>query len=71
MKHAFEVKHYDVRDDRTIQDEIVFKGHQIVVPFSLRKELIEVTHASKIGIKACIQRAKESLHLLSPSHVTD
>ena len=71
MQHVFEVKHYDVCDELTIQDEFVFKGHQIVVSVSLRKELIEVTHASHIGIKACIRRARESLHLFSPSHVTD
>ena len=44
-----------------IQDEFVFKGHQIVVPASLRKKLIEVTHASHIGIEACIRLARESL----------
>ena len=32
-----------------------------MVPVSLRKELIEVTHASHIGIKACVWRARESL----------
>ena len=52
---------YDVRDELTIQDEFVFKGQQIVAPASLRKELIEVTHASHIGIEACIRRARESL----------
>ena len=52
---------YDVRDELTIQDEFVFKGQQIVVPATLRKELIEVTHASHIGIEACIRRARESL----------
>ena len=52
---------YDVRDELTTQDEFVFKGQQIVVPASLRKELIEVTHASHIGIEACVRRARESL----------
>ena len=52
---------YDVRDEPTIQEEFVFKGHQIVVPLSLRKELIEVKHASHIGIEACIRRVRESL----------
>ena len=44
-----------------LQCEFVFKGHQIVVPVSLKKEQIEVTHAMHIGIEACIWRARESL----------
>ena len=36
--------YFDVRDELTIQDELVFKGQQIVVPAVLRKELMEKTH---------------------------
>ena len=54
---------YNVHHMLTIQDEFVFKGLQIVVPVSLRKELIEVTHTSHIGIEACTQQARESLCL--------
>ena len=37
--------YFDVRDELTIQNELVFKRQQIVVPTVLRKELMEKTHA--------------------------
>lgn len=42
--------YFDVRGELTIQDELVFKGQQIVIPAVLRKELMEQTHATHIGI---------------------
>ena len=54
--------YFDVRDELTIQDELVFKGQQIVVPAVLRKELMEKTHATHIGIEGCIRRARDTLY---------
>ena len=45
-----------------MQDELVFKGHQLVVPGALRKELMAATHSSHMGIEAYIRRARDSLH---------
>ena len=55
------VMYFDVRDELTIQNELVFKGQQIVVPAVLRKELMEKTHVSHIGIEGCIRRARDTL----------
>ena len=54
--------YFDVRDELTIQNELVFKGQQIVVPAVLRKELMEKTHASHIGIEGCIRQARDTLY---------
>ena len=54
--------YFDIRDELTIEDELVFKGHQLVVPASLRRELMAVTHASHIGVEACIRRARDCLY---------
>lgn len=54
--------YFDVRDELTIQDELVFKDEQIVVPAVLRRELMEETHATHIGIEGCIRRARETLY---------
>ena len=53
--------YYDIRDKLTLQGELVFKGQQLVVPAALRKELIAASHASHIGIEACIRRARDTL----------
>ena len=42
--------YFDVCDELTIKNELVFKGQQIVVPAVLRKELVEKAHASHIGM---------------------
>lgn len=55
-------RYFDVRDELTIQNELVFKGQQIVVPAVLRKELMEKTNASHIGIEGCIRRARDTLY---------
>ena len=56
------IPYYDSRDELTVQGDLVFKGHQLVVPLCLRKEMMEVIHASHIGIEGCLQRARESLY---------
>ncbi|XP_068704378.1 uncharacterized protein [Montipora foliosa] len=54
--------YFDIRDELVVQGMIVFKGHQLVVPAALRKEMMAATHNSHIGIEACICRACESLY---------
>ena len=54
--------YFDIRDELTIQDELIFKHHQLVVPRALRRELIEATHATHIGIEGCIRRARDCLY---------
>lgn len=54
--------YFDVRDELTVQGNLVFKGQQLVVPATLRKELMAVTHASHTGIEGCIRRARDSLY---------
>ena len=51
-----------IRDELTLQGKLVFKGKQLVVPDSLRKELMAATHASHIGVEACARRAFDSLY---------
>ena len=53
--------YFDIQDELTLQGKLVFKAQQLVVPVSLRKELIAATHASHIGVEACIWRAHNSL----------
>ena len=52
--------YYDIRDELTAQEELIFKGQQLVVPRVLRKELMEKTHSSHIGIEGCIRRARDT-----------
>lgn len=54
--------YFGFRDELTTQGHFIFKGHQLVVPAALRKEIMKVTHSSHIGIEGCLRRARESLY---------
>ena len=54
--------YFDIRDELTYQDALVFKGQRLVVPLTLRKELMSVIHASHNGIETCIRRARDTLY---------
>ena len=36
--------HNDIRDELTVQDSLVFKGVQLVIPLALRKEMMELVY---------------------------
>ena len=40
----------------------MFRGEQLVVPLSLRKDMLNQLHSSHIGIGGCIRRAHEILY---------
>ena len=42
---------FDMRDVLTVQNELVFKGHLLVVPACMRKELMAVAHSSHMALK--------------------
>jgi len=51
--------YFDVHDELTVQDELVFKRVQIVIPSSLRKRMMKSVHKSHTGIDGYVHRAKE------------
>ena len=55
--HAY----FDIRDELTVQGDLVFKGPVVVVPAALRKELMAACHDTHIGVEGCIRRARESM----------
>ena len=46
--------YFNIRDELTLQDVLVFKGHSVVIPASMRKQMMNVVHATHIGIDGCI-----------------
>ena len=54
--------YFDIRDELTVQDELVFKGTQLVIPRPLRKKMMEVVHETHIGIDGCLRRARECMY---------
>ena len=53
---------FGVRDQLIIQDDLIFRGHQVLVPKSLRRELMEKAHASHAGIGGTLRKARAALY---------
>ena len=49
--------YFNIRDELTIQDELVFKGHSVIIPAAMRKHMMSVVHATHIGVEGCISKS--------------
>ena len=64
--------YYIVRHELTVQNGLVFKDCRIVVPTSLRKNIIATVHRSHQGIQGCIRLAKDAVYWpLMNQEITD
>ena len=64
--------YYNVRHELTVQNGLVFKDNRIVVPTSVRKDIIATVHRSHQGIQGCIRRAKDAVYWpLMNQQITD
>ena len=53
--------HWTFRDEVATADGLLFKGTRLIVPKSLRPEMLRQIHKSHLGIVKCRQRAREVL----------
>lgn len=51
--------YWDVRDELSVYNGIVFSGERICIPTKLRTETLKTNHSSHLGIVRCKQRARE------------
>ena len=54
--------YFDVRDQLSVEEGIVFKGDRCLIPISLRPKVLARLHRSHIGIEGCLRRARESVY---------
>ena len=54
--------YWDSRDQLSVLDGIIFKGMRIVIPPSLRSQMLKLIHESHLGIVKCKQRAREVMY---------
>ena len=53
---------YALRSELSVSDGLIFKGMRIVVPPSLRSEMLNRIHQTHLGLGKCKQRAREVLY---------
>ena len=54
--------YYDERSCLIEAEGLVYRGEQLVVPRSLRKDVLMQIHSSHIGVGGCVRRAREVLY---------
>ena len=54
--------YWDSRSELAVSDGVIYKGMRIVIPPSLRKQMLTLIHESHLGIVKCKQRAREALY---------
>ncbi|XP_014667284.1 PREDICTED: uncharacterized protein K02A2.6-like [Priapulus caudatus] len=53
------VEFWNIRDELTILDGIIMKGHKIYIPSELRTRFLENIHAGHMGVEKCLSRARD------------
>lgn len=55
--------YYKYRTDLTVVNKVVFKNNQLVIPKSMRTEIIEKLHYNHLGIQKTFLKAREHVFL--------
>lgn len=63
-KLAPELTHpyFDMRDELTLQDGLIFKANAVVIPKNLRADMKARIHSSHLGTESCLRRARECIY---------
>ena len=54
--------YWNFRDTMVVQDGIVYKGSQVVVPKSLHSDYLKRLHSSHMGSESTLRRARDAVH---------
>lgn len=54
--------YWPYRDEISTIDGLLFKGHKLIIPRSMRRDMLNIIHSSHLGISKCKSRAREIIH---------
>ena len=60
--HAELKPYWSFRDELSVENGLLLKGEQIIIPSSLQQEYLQAIHSGHQGITRCQQRAKSSIY---------
>ncbi|UYV77603.1 K02A2.6-like, partial [Cordylochernes scorpioides] len=55
------MEYWKFRDELTEQDGIIYKGQKVIIPKTLRSELLNRVHASHHGVAASLAKARQAI----------
>lgn len=53
--------YWSIREDLFVVDGVIFKNNLVLIPLSLRQEMLNIIHDGHMGIDRCKRRAREVL----------
>ena len=53
---------WTIREELTIQNGIIYKGHRVVIPKEMRKEILGRIHSSHLGAESCLRKARDIVY---------
>ena len=54
--------YFNIRDEMSIQDGLVFRGERVVIPQAMRSKMLGKVHNSHLGVNGFLNRARECLY---------
>ena len=54
-------EYWNYKEELTVQDGVLYKGMKVIVPASMRSQMIAKAHSSRLGPDACVRRARNVL----------
>ena len=55
-------QYYSIRDELSVQDELIFKGQRCIIRKNLRKIIKQKLHRSHVGVQGCLRLAREVVY---------
>ena len=53
---------YSIRNSITEVDDLLYKDNLLILPESLRNEILKLAHANHGGVGACLRRLREVMY---------
>ncbi|GFT56856.1 retrovirus-related Pol polyprotein from transposon opus [Nephila pilipes] len=54
--------YYKIKNNLYIQEGLLFSNEKLIVPYSLRKDMLKLIHKAHFGIEKCKKRAREIMY---------
>lgn len=52
---------FNYGDELHAEEKLIFKGNRLVVPVSLQKQFLDITHQGHVGLEGCLRCMREAL----------
>ena len=54
--------YWNFREELTLHNGVIFKNQRVIIPHSLRSEMLARLHSSHLGIEACLRKARDRIY---------